>query len=370
MGVVGVEVTVRSFISVEIAPRFATFLSVGVNFGMRLVKLVMISLFAAMACLAAIGDARAQSAGVEERVTRFLAIEGKQVPLPDGTWVVAGRSPPGAPTALVSVVLVRLDANRVDAAIVIQTNRLNSRVAWSRAALCEGVGLYFARTRYASEHDESCAYAAYVSTGLGAGPGIDPAWRQATRVAATRGWHLPDIWVDVAYRITDRRDALHLRYLFDPVGKTGPGAAMLAPAHVQSLGDWATAHWDRVDSGFRNRLPVDGTPGMTDWGRSAAAATPVAQTEPDSTASGQLGHLGVKMLTYRVFGTLTDLTVNYLWLGSLPSASGLAVVGGIASSSLYFVHELVWSRFEQPADRAGTVPGIGYEGPPPVPGAR
>ncbi len=76
-------------------------------------------------------------------------------------------------------------------------------------------------------------------------------------------------------------------------------------------------------------------------------------------------HLGTKMVTYRIFGTMTDMSVNYLWLGSLPSAGGLAVVGAVASSALYFVHELVWSRIDQPPALVGDLPGVGMEGPGP-----
>jgi uncharacterized membrane protein len=68
---------------------------------------------------------------------------------------------------------------------------------------------------------------------------------------------------------------------------------------------------------------------------------------------------------HRIFGTMTDMSVNYLWLGSLPSAGGLAVVSAVASSALYFVHELAWSRFESPPVLVGDLPGVGVEGPGP-----
>ncbi len=345
---------------------------------MRLLHLVAVGLLACILPCRVVGVAHAQqpeATGRDESVRRFLAVEGKQVPLPDGNWIIAGRAPsPGTPItspSVVSMVLMRLDGSRVDAAIVIQTNRMHSRVKWGSAPLCASTSLYFAHIRYASEHDSSCAYAAYVATSLDRGTRIEPAWRQATQVAESRGWHLPSIWVDVAFRVTDRRDALQIRYLFDPMAGAGQGRTTLTPENIQSLADWATTNWDTVDSGFRNRIPTDGAFKMEDWRLSthASGAKPVSRpdTEPDMNGGGQIGHLGVKMLTYRVFGTLTDLTVNYFWLGSLPSASGLAVVGGIASSSLYFVHELVWSRFEQPTEQTNALPGIGYEGPPPVP---
>jgi len=142
---------------------------------------------------------------------------------------------------------------------------------------------------------------------------------------------------------------LELRYAF-PLTTSGGAAA---------LRTWTFGAWDRVEDGFRNRLDDSASlpAGPALAGVSAAPAATV-----DSSAD-HLGHLGVKMVTYRIFGTLTDLSVNYFWLGSLPSATGLAVLGAVASSSLYFVHELVWSRFEGPSDAAVALPGMGPERP-------
>jgi uncharacterized membrane protein len=87
---------------------------------------------------------------------------------------------------------------------------------------------------------------------------------------------------------------------------------------------------------------------------------------PVGEGANEVEHLGTKMITYRIFGTMTDMSVNYLWLGSLPSAGGLAVIGAVASSALYFVHELAWNHFEQPPALVGDLPGVGVEGPGPA----
>jgi uncharacterized membrane protein len=79
----------------------------------------------------------------------------------------------------------------------------------------------------------------------------------------------------------------------------------------------------------------------------------------------EVQHLGTKKITYRLFGTMTDMSVNCLWLGSLPSAGGLTILGGVATSALYVVHELVWSHFEHPPVLVGDLPGVGMEGPGP-----
>jgi len=278
-----------------------------------------------------------------------FAIEGKQVPLPPGEWRVAGRAVSGETLhGVLSVAMVRLKGGVVDAAVLIQTNRLNTDAAWGKAPECDRQDLYFARTRYASDHDGSCAYAAYV---VSARDDIDPAWRQVLQ----HGWRFPTRWLEAAYRITDPRDAIQVRYLFKAPDHS-------SAASVQELVSWTEAGWYDVGSGFRNRL--DGAEGLPDWPASIESNA-LAVAAPVSETAGKVEHVGAKTITWRIVGTMSDMTMNYLWLGSLPSAGGLAVVSGISSSVLYFIHEWVWNDFERPAIAVAELPGVGVEGPGP-----
>lgn len=66
------------------------------NTHMRLLLPVTIGLLACILPCRVVGVARAQQPEATSRgesVTRFLAVEGKQVPLPDGNWIIAGRGP-------------------------------------------------------------------------------------------------------------------------------------------------------------------------------------------------------------------------------------------------------------------------------------
>jgi uncharacterized membrane protein len=313
---------------------------------------------------AALPAALPQAAQAGELFRGMISVEGKQVPLPAGDWHLVGRaiSPTGDEAAkrnVVSLVLVRLKGLTVDSAVLIQTNRLDDDAAWGKATACDRTDLYFARVRYASDHDGSCAYVAYVNAGVKRET-TDPAWQETLLRGAGMGWRFPLHWVEAAYRITDPRDALQVRYLFNmPDGASGrpPQDA------VRSLVTWTEASWFPIGSGFRNRLGAEDS--LPDWRQPGAtdAAAILPQAGRDSS---EVEHLGTKMITYRIFGTMTDMSVNYLWLGSLPSAGGLAVVGAVASSALYFVHELVWSHFERPPILVGDLPGVGTEGPGPV----
>jgi len=305
-----------------------------------------------------------QKAPAGELYRGMISIEGKTVPLPSGEWRLAGRAgaavvQTGPRHAVISVALVRLKGAAVDAAVLIQTNHLDSDPAWGKATACDRTDLYFARIRYASDHDGSCAYAAYVNAAVRRET-TDPAWQKALLHGAGMGWRFPSRWLEAAYRITDPRDAIQVRYLFDPVVANN---APLPDAAVHAMVAWTEASWAMVGSVFRNRLGAEDM--LPDW---SASGTPsgVAMRQQVGGEGSEVEHLGVKMVTYRIFGTITDLTVNYLWLGSLPSAGGLAVLGAVASSTLYFVHELVWGRFEHPAALVGYLPGVGIEGPGPA----
>ena len=278
-----------------------------------------------------------------------FAVEGKQVPLPPGEWQVTGRAVSGeAPHSVVSVALVRRNGANVDAAVLIQTNRLNADAAWGTAPECDREDLYFARTRYASDHDGSCAYAAYV---VPARDDVDPAWRQALQ----HGGQFPARWLEAAYRISDPRDALEVRYLFKAPAYPSADA-------VRGLVAWTETGWREVGSGFRNRLDDEG--GLPDWPARIEAATSAA-ARPVSETTGKVEDVGAKTITWRIVGTMSDMTMNYLWLGSLPSAGGLAIVSGISSSVLYFIHEWVWNDVEHPAIAVADLPGVGVEGPGP-----
>ncbi len=276
-----------------------------------------------------------------------FAIDGKQVPLPPGEWLVAGRAV-DAGRAVLSVALVRISGGAVDAAVLMQTNRLGHPAGWGKASACERTDLPLARIRYQSDHDGSCAYAAYV---VPTRDDVDPAWRQALG----HGWQVPARWLEAAYRISDPRDAIEVRYLFKASEHPSADA-------FHRLVAWTEAGWDEVGSGFRNRL--DGAEGLPGWPTRIEANT-LAAAPPVSETTGKVEHVGAKTITWRIVGTMSDMTMNYLWLGSLPSAGGLAVVSGISSSVLYFMHEWVWNDFEHPAIAVADLPGVGVEGPAP-----
>ncbi len=196
--------------------------------------------------IAAAAHAASPPAATDNDLFRgMIAVEGKEIPLPAGEWRLAGRAVSaaaddgGSQRSIVSVALVRLHGMAVDAAVLVQTNRLDTDAAWGKATACDRSDLYFARIRYASDHDGSCAYAAYVDASVPR-DSTDAAWQQTLLRGAGTGWHFPSHWVEAAYRITDPRDAIQVRYLFDvPAGADG---RLPRPA-VRALVAWTEASW-------------------------------------------------------------------------------------------------------------------------------
>ena len=132
---------------------------------------VLIGIFAPLSnrrvgALATGASAQVRSSG--DTYHGVISVEGKEVPLPPGEWLLAGRAVTASGEAatqhaVVSVALVRLHGMAVDEAVLVQTNRLDTDADWGKATACERSDFYFARVRYESDHDGSCAYAAYVT---------------------------------------------------------------------------------------------------------------------------------------------------------------------------------------------------------------
>jgi uncharacterized membrane protein len=307
----------------------------------------------------------------------IVAIEGKIVPLPPGEWRVTGRSL--SDRKLVSLSLLRLHGATADAAVLIQVNRSDASVEWGDPPECGRTDLYYARIRYADDHDISCAYAAHVDaapaviSGPGAAPGtgatIDPAWQATMQQAAQAGWTVPTAWVVAAFCLGDRHDALAVRYFFAPDRATEAhlSAAHLSAEGARALADWTRTEWDDVARGFRNRRDEAAPTALADFRAGDAPASAVLPDEapPGQDGSSSLGHIGMKTLTFRIIGTSIDFSTNLLFVGDAALAATMSAVGTVVGPVVFFLHELAWSYADAPIRHTLTLPGIGTEGPDP-----
>ncbi len=280
-----------------------------------------------------------------------VTVDGKQVPLPEGDWRLTGRavhSPAGfdKPGAVTSLSLVRLRDGAVDATALIQVASPGADPLWGKAPACERSDLPLARVRYASDHDGSCAWVSLV--GGAEAETLDPAWAQSLGEAQRQGWRVPARWAAAAFRVTDPRDAVQVRYAF-------AGAPDTTPATPDE--GWVNSAWDQIERGFRNRLAT-GT-SLPNW---TATATPAPATTAEETEGGGLGRTVWKTITFRAVVTTLDFSTNYWVIGDAVAAAGLSAFAFVIGPFVYIGHELAWERFGGPVIRSVDLPGLGKDG--------
>jgi hypothetical protein len=211
-----------------------------------------------------------------DRASPVLAIAGKQVPLPEGNWIVAGRAP-GAVTpgkdlgsygTIWNVVLLRISPRgALDAMAEINVNDMAVDDGWGVAADCQRSDLVLTVVRSRAGWDATCFFVTH--TIWNRDTALPAAWRQANAVAAQRGLILPATTVTAGFRVANRRDIIDVRFHFlaDPadVPATNWNASQWSRDQLQqdrwrlafdrSVAEWSAMMIGHVEAGLKNRLP-------------------------------------------------------------------------------------------------------------------
>ncbi len=211
-----------------------------------------------------------------DRASPVLAIAGKQVPLPEGNWIVAGRAP-GAVTpgkdlgsygTIWNVVLLRISPHgALDAMAEINVNDMAVDDGWGVAADCQRSDLVLTVVRSRAGWDAACFFVTH--TIWNRDTALPAAWRQANAVAAQRGLILPATTVTAGFRVANRRDIIDVRFHFlaDPadVPATNWNASQWSRDQLQqdrwrlafdrSVAEWSAMMIGHVEAGLKNRLP-------------------------------------------------------------------------------------------------------------------
>jgi len=211
-----------------------------------------------------------------DRAPPVLAIAGKQVPLPEGNWIVAGRAP-GAVTpgkdlgsygTIWNVVLLRISPRgALDAMAEINVNDMAVDDGWGVAADCQRSDLVLTVVRSRAGWDATCFFVTH--TIWNRDTALPAAWRQANAVAAQRGLILPATTVTAGFRVANRRDIIDVRFHFlaDPadVPATNWNASQWSRDQLQqdrwrlafdrSVAEWSAMMIGHVEAGLKNRLP-------------------------------------------------------------------------------------------------------------------
>lgn len=356
-----------------------------------LLWLAVVALLALSGAPAMAGSSLVTGATIE----RVLPLDGKQVPLPDGRWIVAADgasdwSNPdlGAYGYLRTVILFHVTGDRVDTILEANSNVLPTTDGWGTAAACARPDLVLAVTRYRAGWDGSCYFVTHTLLSKGS----TAVWRKAREYAAQKGWTLPVVPLTAGFRAADRSDVLDLRYHFAPEA-AGIAGEMVAQwqdslwmanrldsdprrsAFARAVSDWTVAYSGLVEIGLKNRpspdkvipLPVVGRGGTAadaatqrlaelEILRQAGAITAEQQDEQSralheqgsgsSSTAPDLGTItAVKAISYRIIVSVSHLFVDYYWTGNFVAAGALEVLQITINSAKFYFHELAWAKY-------------------------
>jgi hypothetical protein len=203
-----------------------------------------------------------------------MALAGRQVPLPEGAWTVAGHSYEAVPEldseaygAIESVVLFRVEDKKVVAFIVADANAIPIEEGWGTASEClgEDEALPVVVSYDASGNHTYCGFAGRLKTADGGD--VVASWLAARRYAAANGLGLPDDWFVAGYRLSNRHDVIDLRYgfaadLYQPT----PAAPAAAEPPATTTGSWLGLLPSWLGGGAEEPAAEDpALRGLADW---------------------------------------------------------------------------------------------------------
>ena len=210
---------------------------------------------------------------VGEVATGYAEINGRQVPLPDGEWTLAGKARNGVISGVAgafgtidSNVLFKIDSNRVRGIVEINTNSISVNEGWGTTHSCSAEESLARFNLYRTAVDGLCFFINQTVAPINDKDG-PKAWHQAIALAKERGLVVPETWLTIGYRISNRYDIMDARYHLDGLELEGnaPGRSTWTKDAVESdpekqkavmaLNAWAGLVAEFFESGLRGRLP-------------------------------------------------------------------------------------------------------------------
>jgi hypothetical protein len=324
-----------------------------------------------------------------------LDLRGKQIPLPEGDWVLAGDGYEQVPElndlaygAIESVVLFKIDDNAVTAFVIAHRNVIPIEDGWGSASECARADIPLSLTYDAEEGHTFCGFVAAVDTTQ---PGTSaPSWKNAAAFARDHNLTLPARWQMAGFRLSDRNDVVDVRYHFDPALRqtgrrpasgtlsviTAAAAADPPPTDDKAFGlePWLAAMQGGVKVGFDNGL-ADLAAVPMPWSAGEPASPFVGlrlkqldevraaklisdenyKTERDDIvkaevklAPEQMSNEELtawKLLVDQASSAALFLTANYIVLANVPQSLGLLAFQMGTDVVQYSVHEYTWNTY-------------------------
>jgi hypothetical protein len=374
-------------------------------------RAVVLAMFAMLLA----GPAHAE-APVGDPVPSVLAIAGKQVPLPEGNWIIAGRAP-GAVTrgsglgsygAIWNLVLFRIAPTGVaDAMAEINVNAMAVDDGWGIAADCQRSDLLLTVVRSRAGWDAACFFVTHSawSAWNAPQPDMSPAWQQARDVASRRGLVLPSHTVTAGFRVANRRDVIDVRFHFladaadmasagwDP----SPSSRAKRPqdrrrlALDRDIAEWSAMMIGCIEAGLKNRLspsrPVPG-PGAgeavlerssilhakqerLEFLRSSgllpdeqfelqSASLRQAEADDSHDAVVPAGDDFYRLLRFQGLSVTSDAVVTFLWTAQSVQAAAMTLVQAGLRTGRSYVVSYLWDQYGGTPTRPDTARTVDF----------
>ncbi|MFO1057532.1 MAG: hypothetical protein U1E53_11260 [Dongiaceae bacterium] len=149
-----------------------------------------------------------------------MSLAGRQIPLPAGSWTLAGRSFEPVPElgddaygAIETEVLFRIEDDTVVAFLIAHRNLLPVEEGWGTASECIGeIEVPVVVSYDSSAAHTFCGFASRFDTGVEVP--VAGSWKQAEAYAEAQGLALPKHWLMAGFRLSNAQDVLEVRYNF------------------------------------------------------------------------------------------------------------------------------------------------------------
>lgn len=353
----------------------------------------------ALALNAAFASSPALALAVGDSVAGKVEIGAKQIPLPAGTWTVAGLgtqpfSMPdvGAFGTIQSAILYMARDKQVVAVAEINTNALPSSDGWGRTKSCASEdGLLMLLNRYRTGWETSCQFLRPTRFGLNS-PGPQ-AWEQARDTLRKSGLASPDLWLTSGFRISDRHDLVDIRYHVSPSLLLGPAALSLNQpgdwsgeatkadplrrGAVEAMAGWGSAFDAWLERGLRNqireapgpfpelaaaqtayadvklaelaRLLSEGRIDKATYDTQVERARAEAPVYKPSTSL--LSNSVRKNISFRSIGTIVDYGIAYLVTANSYISWGIALTLNATDSVWFVLNDQYWDDYYARLDK-------------------
>ncbi|KOR33457.1 hypothetical protein TI05_01005 [Achromatium sp. WMS3] len=286
--------------------------------------------------------------------TDQIEIFGRQVPLPGGTWVVAGVGTDSlakpyirAYGVIATLVLFKLEDKQIKAFTLIHANAIPIDGGWGISRDCKRTDLPYAKVYESGELHTFCAYVKPLMTTATASAQELTAWQNAVRLAKQNNWQLPLQWWEAGIRICDWHDILDIRYAFATETLVRYSKApRLDSTPDAMLIKWIDQVLPAIYLGFKRSLNARVIPQMPGVIKQKLYTTPDNWNNPASQEEmSDMVYSFWKVAINRVINMATSIGVVYLFVGNIYLASGLQFVSSSLHGGVNYVEELLWNTY-------------------------